>query len=315
MFCPDKNRCGSCSWSHIPYEKQLQQKLSDINGSFKLKRLEERVEEILASPKTEHYRNRMDFVIDFEGRVGLREKGKWWKVIDAHTCFLGMEKIEELFHVVRDWTKTAGLSFYDRKANTGLLRYAVIRASTTGDAMIIIVTSKPEPELGERERLNEALALLATSMTSTASLIHSINETISDVSFGTELETISGSGFIEEMISDCRFHITPNAFFQTNPYAAPLLLSTVAEFAGDLSNKTVLDLYCGSGFFGIGLAHNRFSSTEPVSDEAPKDDLRLPTNSESLRPARPKLSSEGGFKISSAIAHSNHGGRARIIRL
>ncbi|KKW35401.1 MAG: 23S rRNA (Uracil-5-)-methyltransferase [Candidatus Uhrbacteria bacterium GW2011_GWC2_53_7] len=275
-LCPNKDRCGSCAWSHIPYEKQLKQKLSDINGSFKLKKLGERVFEILPSPQTEHYRNRMDFVIDFEGRVGMREKGKWWKVIDNHVCFLGMERIEELFMMVRDWTKTAGLSFYDRKAGTGLLRYAVIRATTTDEAMVIIVTSKPE--LGERETLRKTLDLLTTSMTSTTSLIHSVNETISDVSFGTQLETISGSGFMEEVIADCRFRMTPNAFFQTNPYAAPMLLNTVREFAGDLSGKTVLDLYCGSGFFGIGLA--RFHLTPRVYDsEFPARMTASPTES------------------------------------
>jgi tRNA/tmRNA/rRNA uracil-C5-methylase (TrmA/RlmC/RlmD family) len=66
ILCPNPDVCGSCGWSHIPYEKQLQQKLSDINGSLKIKKLELRVDEIVPAPVTEHYRNRMDFVI--EGR-------------------------------------------------------------------------------------------------------------------------------------------------------------------------------------------------------------------------------------------------------
>src|SRR3989338_6094948 len=102
-LCPNKAECGSCAWSHIPYDKQLQQKLSDINGSFAIKKLNLRVEEIMPSPKTAHYRNRMDFVIDFQGNVGLREKGKWWRVIDDHPCFLGDERIEELFRAVCAW--------------------------------------------------------------------------------------------------------------------------------------------------------------------------------------------------------------------
>ena len=126
MPCPNPDVCGSCRWSHIPYDKQLKQKLSDINGSFALKELDLQCETIIPSPKTDHYRNRMDFVIDFEGRVGMREKGKWWRVIDDHTCFLADKKIDDLFSHVRTWTPTAGLSFFDRKAHTGLLRYAVI---------------------------------------------------------------------------------------------------------------------------------------------------------------------------------------------
>ena len=45
--CPNKEVCGSCSWSHIPYADQLQQKIQDINGSFKIKELDIHVKEIL----------------------------------------------------------------------------------------------------------------------------------------------------------------------------------------------------------------------------------------------------------------------------
>ena len=246
-LCPNKNVCGSCSWSHIPYEKQLQQKLSDINGSFALKNLEYEVEEIMASPKTEHYRNRMDFVIDFEGRVGMRMKGKWWKVIDGHTCFLADEQIETLFHTIRDWTKTAGLSFYDRKSHEGVLRYAVIRATKQGETMINIVTSAPGGE-----NVQSALKQL-NALTKPTTLVWSVNNTITDISFGDELKTISGPGYIEEHVNGNAYRISPNAFFQTNSHSAEQLLGTVQEFAGDLSNKTLLDLYCGSGFFSIGM--------------------------------------------------------------
>lgn len=253
-LCPNPDVCGSCSWSHIPYPKQLQQKLSDINGSFKIKELPHEVSEIAPSPITEHYRNRMDFVIDWQGAVGLREKGKWWKVIDNHPCFLASTAIESAFFATREWTKTAGLSFYDRKANVGLLRYAVIRSSTLGQVMINVITSAPSsPE--ESEQIRTALHALAAQSNPTT-LIWSINSTITDVSFGDKLETITGPGFIEETIGGYNYRISPNAFFQTNPYGAAILMDTVRQFCGDLADKTLLDLYCGTGFFSIALARD-----------------------------------------------------------
>ncbi|OGL62606.1 23S rRNA (uracil-5-)-methyltransferase RumA [Candidatus Uhrbacteria bacterium RIFCSPHIGHO2_02_FULL_47_44] len=251
-LCPNKELCGSCAWSHIPYEKQLIQKVSDINGSFKLKGLSLKCEEVLPSPKLEHYRNRMDFVIDFEGRVGMRQKDKWWKVLDNHTCFLADEQIDALFVLVREWAKTCGLSFYDRRAHTGLLRYATIRATRTGQTMIVLVTSAPSNE-DERSQILSALSALS-ALAAPSTLIWSINATDSDTSFGTELTTISGAGYIEEEISSVKYRISPNAFFQTNSYASHLLLDTVKEFCGDVSDKRVLDLYCGTGFFSIALA-------------------------------------------------------------
>lgn len=278
MPCPKKDVCGSCGWSHIPYQKQLAQKLSDINGSFALKKLDLTVKEIVPSPKTDHYRNRMDFVIDFQGNVGLREKGKWWRVIDDHTCFIADKNIEDLFHAVRAWTKTAELSFYDRKAHTGLLRYAVIRATSIGETMINVVTSAADDET----TVQKALAGLAAQANPTT-LIWSINHTITDVSQGDEMRVITGNGTIEEHINGVGYKISPNAFFQTNSYAAPLLLKTVKEFAGDLTDKTLLDLYCGTGFFAVALASPNPSMAGGVG---PKKVIGVELNAEAIRDAR-----------------------------
>lgn len=275
-LCPNPDRCGSCGWSHIPYEKQLQQKLSDINGSFKLKKLDLRVEEIVPSPKTEHYRNRMDFVIDWKGNVGLREKGKWWSVIDNHPCFLADENIEKLFVAARDWAKSCGLSFYDRKANTGILRYAVVRSTTLGETMLNIVTSAPADDT-EAKTIHAAIEKLAQGSVKPTTVIWSINHTISDVSYGDEMRVVSGPGYIEEEINERKYRISPNAFFQTNPHGARALLDTVRDFVRNedmesQKEKTLLDLYCGSGFFGISLA-SEFKNTVGVElvPEAIKD--------------------------------------------
>lgn len=251
-LCPQKDICGSCGWSHIPYQKQLEQKLGDINGSFKIHELTEKVEKIVAAPITEHYRNRMDFVIDFKGQVGLREKGKWWRVIDNHTCFLADEKIEAIFHITREWTKTAGLSFFDRKAITGFLRYAVIRSTAKGETMLNIVTSAPVDAAEESHAKAELEKLAATSGATT--VLWSVNDTPSDVSHGGDVRVISGPGYIEEEIDGIRYRITPNAFFQTNLYAAPVLQKTVIDMARATGAKNAVDLYCGSGFFSLALA-------------------------------------------------------------
>jgi 23S rRNA (uracil-5-)-methyltransferase RumA len=250
--CPNKDKCGSCGWSHIPYSKQLEQKLSDINGSFKLKKLNIRCTEIIPSVKTDHYRNRMDFVIDFQGKVGLREKGKWWRVIDNHTCFIADVRIEELFVIVRKWAQSSGLSYFDRKTHTGLLRYASIRCTSTGQTMINIITSAPSSS-SEEQKTKYAISKLA-NLTQATTVIWSINNTITDISQGDDLRTIAGNGYIEEQINDFKYRISPNAFFQTNSFMSPTLMETVCEFAGDTTSKTILDLYCGTGFFTIALA-------------------------------------------------------------
>jgi len=268
MSCPNPDVCGSCSWSHIPYEKQLKQKLSDINGSLAIKKLDLQCDTILPSPKTDHYRNRMDFVIDFEGRVGMREKGKWWRVIDNHACFLADEKIEKLFADIRSWTQSAGLSFFDRKAHTGLLRYAVIRSTSTGETLINIITSVPE----DTSAVHQALEKL-NDLAQPTTLIWTTNATISDVSFGETEQVITGPGYLTEVVNGISYCISPQAFFQTNLFAAPLLQEAVVDLV-DRDAKTVLDLYCGSGFFSLPLATKVDSVTGIELNESAIEDAK-----------------------------------------
>lgn len=250
--CPQKDLCGSCSWSHIPYDKQLEQKLGDINGSLALKGLEERCTEILPSPKTNHYRNRMDYVINFEGKVGMRERGKWWRVIDDHCCFIGDERIDAMFYLARTWAQSSPLSRFDRKSYVGFLRYIVCRCTEQGERMLIVVTSAPINSDEEQLAIDELSRLNAVVNPET--LVWSINHTTSDISSGDETRTIAGSGKLTENVNGLRYLISPHAFFQTNSHGAVSLLNTVIEFCGDVAGKKVLDLYCGSGFFGIALA-------------------------------------------------------------
>ncbi|MCI5066750.1 23S rRNA (uracil(1939)-C(5))-methyltransferase RlmD [bacterium] len=263
-LCPAKKVCGSCKWSHIPYEKQLAQKLSDINGSFRLHGVTYDCEEILPSPQTSHYRNRMDFAIDFQGRMGLREKGKWWRVLDGHHCFISDEKIEELFERIRAWLPVAELSFFDRKAHVGLLRYAVIRTTLLNESLVTIITSAPENE-EEHTQVEKALHLLAESLPGTH-LVWSIAHTVSDVSRGEEIVPIHGAPQIREQIADFVYAIHPFTFFQTNSRGAEILLETVQSYARGIQGDRFVDLYCGSGFFTLPLA-TQFQKTYGVEIE------------------------------------------------
>ena len=251
--CPNKTVCGSCEWSEIPYKEQLIKKLNEINICLKQNGIDYKVKKIEPSPKTSHYRNRMDFVIDYRGHFGLRQKGKWWKVIDDHTCFISDENIEKVFKKCYEWVKNCELSYLDRKNFEGLLSYIVLRCNIEGELMVNVVTSSNFDEK-ESEVIEKKLKNLATAINLNGTLVWSINSSKSDVSFGDEVRVISGRGFIEEKVNDYNFRITPNSFFQTNSHGAKVLQDKVLEFAQSTSSKNILDLYCGSGFFTIPLS-------------------------------------------------------------
>ncbi|NMB70101.1 class I SAM-dependent RNA methyltransferase [candidate division WWE3 bacterium] len=254
-LCGRKDVCGSCGWFDIPYEEQLLKKLEGINTAAKADKISLICSKIIPSVTNSHYRNKMDFVIDYKGNFGLREKGKWWKVIDNHTCFLPDTKIIDLYHRLYPWVKNSGLSYYDRKADAGLLRYAIIRVTKLGETMVIILTTNPK-DSSEEMLIKNSLASLVDTLNVT-SFVWSHTSSKSDISFGENCEVISGAAYIREKINEHFYIIRPNSFFQTNSQTAELLQSHVISMTDTFnlpSSANVLDLYCGSGFFTLPLS-------------------------------------------------------------
>ena len=62
---------------------------------------------------------------------------------------------------------------------------------------------------------------------------------------------IYGSEYIVDMIGDKKFVISPDSFFQVNTPMAYKLYSKVKEYAGNIDDCNVLDLYCGTGTIGL----------------------------------------------------------------
>jgi 23S rRNA (uracil-5-)-methyltransferase RumA len=81
-------------------------------------------------------------------------------------------------------------------------------------------------------------------------IIHSINDSLSDVVAADEIDILCGRDFVEESILGLKFKISPFSFFQTNTLGAEKLYSLVMEFMGSSDSKVIFDLYCGTGTIG-----------------------------------------------------------------
>jgi tRNA (uracil-5-)-methyltransferase len=293
VLCPHYGKCGGCQLQHLSYKEQIELKKNKVSLLFN------KIDKIIESPKEIYYRNRMDYVIGKEENkviIGLKEKGKWWKVVDLKKCVLMSKEADEIKNLFKEFANKKNLSVWDLKKHKGLLRYLIIREGKfTNERMVIINTSNDylnrgfnsnkkekltKEELLKKEEFENLLLeffdLLKENNIKVNSFIHGVNNTITDVSFSFEINVLKGDSFIKEKLHNFYFLINPNTFFQSNSYTADLMIKEVEKLIQKTLNEknfeTLLDLYSGVGTFSIPF-NNLFEKI--VAIELNKDSIEL----------------------------------------
>lgn len=291
-FCSHFGVCGGCQWQMLPYEKQLEYKLRQVQDN--LQRIGKvalpAIAPILGAAETRYYRNKIEYTfgnrrfltteelrneaISNEADVaGFHAKGMFDKIVDIDTCYLQAGPTNAIRKAIRDFARQNGYSFYDIRNHTGLLRNLQVRLCTTGELMLNLVLGEDDRE--KRERLLEHVL---TRFPEVTTLLYTINTKMNDSLNGLEPITWHGKGFVIERMStgpggdDFRFKIGPQSFFQTNTRQAELLYRVTKEFAALSGTEVVYDLYCGTGSIGIFVSRQaqKIVGVE-VIEEAVKD--------------------------------------------
>lgn len=259
--CEHFGICGGCRWQHLPYSEQLkckQQQVVDALERIAKVELPE-IEPIMGSAKTVGYRNKMEYTfsnkcwltreqlesgMEFNDRdaAGFHIPGAFDKVLDIHSCHLQ----DDLGNRIRLWTKAYakehGLTFYDLRNNTGLLRTLMIRIASTGEVMVVL-------SLGEQseEAYMPLLDAMAAAFPEITSLQYVVNLKVNDTIGDLDIHLHSGREYIEEEMEGLKFRIGPKSFYQTNSLQAYELYKVAREFACLKGDELVYDLYTGTG--------------------------------------------------------------------
>lgn len=254
QLCPLFGRCGGCAYQTLPYDKQAELKEKQV------KKLMDAViktpYEFLSlrkSPQYFHYRNKMEYSFGDEYKdgpmaLGMHKKGGFYDILTNDECVLVHEDYNKIVRVVLEAAKKSGFPFYHKMSHIGYFRHLVVRrAQRTGEILVHLVTTSQasETDLFLKE-LKEALLALQLEGRITG-IIHSINDNLSDAVASDSKEILYGQDFFYEELLGLRFRITPFSFFQTNSLGAEVLYNTAREFIGDTKDKTVFDLYSGTG--------------------------------------------------------------------
>lgn len=282
--CVHAGTCGGCLWQHLSYQAQIALKKQGIERALERAGLDASLlSQIIPSTHIFSYRNRMDYVIGWQGTIGLKEYGSWNRYVDVQSCPILDEEAGNILNIVRSLMHDFNLAPWDARRHTGQLRYVVIRLGTfTHERMITLVVHQAD-QVNEstRNAIVERLRPFCTS------LYLGEQPTITDISLAKTLTLLHGTSYLHERINGISYHIHPNAFFQTNSAMAQVLQQTVLNFVSskptetenDLRGRRILDLYCGLGFFGIACAKQ---GATVYGHELDEDAVRLATHNAEL---------------------------------
>jgi 23S rRNA (uracil-5-)-methyltransferase RumA len=159
-----------------------------------------------------------------------------------------------IIKAVVEFFRERNVPFYHKTRHDGILRHLVVRKGAyTGEILINLVTANEISfSLGEFKDMLLSLKLEGKIV----SILHTENNSVADIVQSDKTEIIYGNDFYTDRLFDLEFKITAFSFFQTNTKGAEKLYSIVKDYAGDTSNKTVFDLYCGTGTISQIMAKN-----------------------------------------------------------
>ncbi|MDR2680022.1 MAG: 23S rRNA (uracil(1939)-C(5))-methyltransferase RlmD [Tannerella sp.] len=269
-FCEHFTTCGGCKWQHLPYETQLKYKHKQvIDNLTRIGKVEaEEVCPITGSEQTTFYRNKLEFTFSnkrwltneeisddtkfpaMDG-AGFHIPGMFDKVLDIRKCWLQDDISNRIRLFIKDFCIAAHYPFFDLRSQNGFIRTLIIRTSSNGEVMIIVVFFEDDKE--KRERLLNAVKDGFPEITS---LMYVINGKCNDTITDREVLTFCGKDHLIEEMEGLQFKVGPKSFYQTNSRQAYRLYSIAREFAGLTGNETVYDLYTGTGTIANFIARN-----------------------------------------------------------
>lgn len=278
-MCEHFGICGGCKWQNLPYEEQLKAKQQQVFDQLtRIGKVElPPFQPILGSIKTKEYRNKLEFGCAnkrwytkeeiaalppkeegqegnlSESAIGFHITGAFDKIYPIKKCWLMDDLHNEIRNEISRYAKENSISFYDIRAQHGLLRDLMMRNSNTGEFMLLVQFHYDEE--GDEQKAMQLLQHIADTFPQITSLIYVDNQKGNDTFGDLKLTTFKGTDFIYETMEDLKFKVGPKSFYQTNTDQAYHLYCVARSFAQLTGGELVYDLYTGTGTIANFVAH------------------------------------------------------------
>ncbi|HIV16572.1 MAG TPA: 23S rRNA (uracil(1939)-C(5))-methyltransferase RlmD [Candidatus Alectryocaccobium stercorigallinarum] len=254
--CPVYKRCGGCQLQNMDYAAQLEFKKTKVReclrriGGFS----DIEVCDTIGAENIFRYRNKAQYP------VGMDKDGKavcgffaerTHEIIKCDDCLLSPEDFGGITASVLEWLNENGIRPYDEASGKGLVRHIFLRKGfASGETALCLVIN------GKKLPFADKLLEKMSAHKEITGISYCVNTRRDNVILGDKVVSIFGREYIEDMIGDIRYHISPLSFYQVNPEQTKKLYDKAVEFASLSGSETIIDLYCGIGTIGLYAARN-----------------------------------------------------------
>ena len=240
--CPYYGRCGGCDFRHMDYEEELWAKRRRVQDALqRLGGSDAAVEEILGAEDTLRYRNKSQYTISADGKVGFY-RARTHEVVETEQCLIQKAEADAAAQAVRQYMAHFGVAGYDEHTGKGLLRHLYVRTNTKGESLLCLLVN------GEKlPHEEELVTMLREAVPQTVGIVLGVNQRRGNTILGERYRTLWGKDTLDDVLCGLTFRLSVPSFYQVNHDQAQRLYQRAVEYADLHGTELVLDLYCGAG--------------------------------------------------------------------
>ena len=217
--------CGGCQWLHLDYPAQLEYKAEILKQVLRrIGGVEAGIEPVVPAPRLDRCRNKFSLGIGADGSPGLSRSGSH-EVLILDDCPMETDVNNELYTLLKGLTIPSGISRID------------IRSNPEGGVALCLHGRGEDRRHGE---IVDALGARCENLVGAG------------VISPTGYTHLMGSPYVSINLDGVSYRLPHGSFFQTNYEQASVLRRLLESHVED--GSSVLDLYCGVGFFTLPLS-------------------------------------------------------------
>lgn len=238
--CNVYRKCGGCSLMHMDYQEQLRFKTNHVKSCFKSLQLSDLVSNTLGCVNQTNYRNKVQIPLMFDQKwkYGFY-RDRSHDLVEFDTCL-----------IQEQWANNFLPSFMEALNSTSItsgIRHLVLKMFND-QVMMILVVEKP------LDNNNLATISECAKNHGVTSFYQNVHPDNSNVVLTLDNIKVFGEDTILAKCLDNHYQVSVNSFYQVNSTQMEVLYQQAYDYANVTSNDTVLDLYCGTGTIGLGVA-------------------------------------------------------------